>query len=370
MLSTVSLAGCEFGFSSKDKRVKLTAPTYTSYDNYIEWTEVENAVGYIVSVNGEEKAVQKTCNYTVDTDKAVNVQVKAVAEETSKEYKDSDYGSTFTRAADPVPSETLDVEQLQEMANTHDKASDLYMIDLPSSSEAYSISFAETSSQYQIAVPEEVRLLHVTTDADGATVSFKLEARATPFIFEMAGAKLTGRSDNAVINASAASVSSDVTVVIRSLTEEEGCARGNTLTAGNSTVTGSSGKGGTFFTSGGKGGTGGTGPAAVITDKVYFSGNASITLTGGKGGTGGRGGNNSANLGGDGGNGGTGGNAVSGTAYINIPNRLVSLFGGDGGNGGSPGSSFNAFASPTSGKSGSKGGSAANIVIFAGEVKK
>ena len=370
MISAVTFSGCNL-FGSKeevDNRTPLEAPTYSLYDNYLVWDEVENAVGYIVSVNGVEQSMQTTCNYTMDTDKDVSVQVKAVAEPSSKELKDSDLGSAIKRQADPKPNGVLDEEQLQEMANTQDSGT--YMIDLPSSAEAYSLSFAETKSTYAIVVPEEVRLIHVTTDSDGANVSFKLESRATPFILELAGAKLIGRSDNAVINASTSSLTTNVNVVIRSLTEENAGAPVNSITAGASTVTGSYGKSGGFFGGAGKGGTGGTGPAAVIAERVLFSGNASVTLTGGKGGTGGHGGDNSSNLGGDGGKGGTGGNAVSGKAYINIPNRLVSLLGGEGGAGGAPGSSFNLFASPSAGAKGSTGGSAAEIVIFDGEVKK
>ena len=370
MLSTAALAGCDWFGPKEDTRTMLTAPTCTIYDNYIRWSPIENAVGYVVSVNGVEQAMQENCDYTVNTDEEVSVKVKAIAEESSKDYKNSEYGSSVVRQADPKYEDALTDEDLQALANTHDEGSDMYMIDLPATSEAYSLSFSESTAIYAILVPEEVRLIHVVTDEEGATVNFVLETRATPFILELAGAALTARDDNSVINASASAVASGMNIIVRSLTEENAGAPTNSLTGGNSTKVGSKGKGGNFVSGGGKGGTGGAGLDAIVAENVLFCGNASVVLTGGKGATGGAGGDNSANLGGDGGNGGKGGSAVSGKAYINIPNRLVSLLGGAGGAGGAKGKSTNLFASPSAGKAGATGGSAADIIVFNGEVKK
>lgn len=61
-------------------RGKLSAPTITISGNYVAWTEVENATGYEVFVNGESKGTQTKCSYAITSTDAgeYKITVKAL----------------------------------------------------------------------------------------------------------------------------------------------------------------------------------------------------------------------------------------------------------------------------------------------------
>ena len=72
--------------------VKLTAPEVTLDGNVSSWTEVENAVYYIVSVNGKENKTLNTFEYSLDDN--YTLKVKAVGD--GKYYADSDWSNEVT----------------------------------------------------------------------------------------------------------------------------------------------------------------------------------------------------------------------------------------------------------------------------------
>ena len=324
-----------------DKREKLAVPDYIIADDYVYWAPVTGAAGYVVSVNGQDMPVQTGCGLAIDKTQEVSVKVKAVAAEGSKDYKDSDFGAAAFRSADVTQlTEIKEITISGSVSNEHDfgTVSDngmnydlkLYTITLSEQNAGYFINFDSaggTLAQYKFVVPSAVKLIKLYTFENLYRISFEIETRTDPVIFEFHGAKIRGIIDTpAIYTAEDSVVSGAADVVIRSFFKDTAGFDGeriqieNEIYGGNNTVIGKSGDGYNSVGFGKTGGKGGEGYSAVKAPKVVFSGDESVFVKGGKGGNGGTGGEAKKGLFGiyinEGGHGGDGGNGGSGSVIF------------------------------------------------------
>ncbi len=72
---------------------KLTAPVISLKEGanvVVTWEAITGAVGYVVTVNGVEKAMQTGCTYTLDDDGVYTVSVRAISEDPAYDSPDSE----------------------------------------------------------------------------------------------------------------------------------------------------------------------------------------------------------------------------------------------------------------------------------------
>ena len=378
---TITCVACD---ELSDKREKLAVPDYIIADDYVYWAPVTGAAGYVVSVNGQDMPVQTDCGLAIDKTQEVSVKVKAVAAEGSKDYKDSDFGAAAFRSADVTQlTEIKEITISGSVSNEHDfgTVSDngmnydlkLYTITLSEQNAGYFVNFnsaAGTLAQYKFVVPSAVKLIKLYTYENLYRISFEIETRTDPVIFEFHGAKIRGIIDTpAIYTAEDSVVSGAADVVIRSFFKDTAGFDGeriqieNEIYGGNNTVIGKSGDGYNSVGFGKTGGKGGEGYSAVKAPKVVFSGDESVFVKGGKGGNGGTGGEAKKGLFGiyinEGGHGGDGGNGGSGITaekvFINVSTgKPLKAAGGEGGSGGAKGPGANSLGSNKA-ENGSKG---------------
>ena len=351
----------------------LAVPQYMLLDDVLYWEPVENAVGYVVAVNGEPQPQQNATYFRVaDRSEEASVRVKAIA---GSEYLDSEYGAAIVREGDPASVTELTTEAFHELL-TFPAASSSYSGELPAGAEAYAVTLTEGGLTYYLNVPSSVSLLRLTTRVEATeSVAMKitLASRSTPFILELAGARLNAPADTCFLDASAVSLSNGAGVIVRSVAPRDG--EVDTATLVNSIVGGSSTKTGTdrgnagIFTAGSTGGAGGAGSAAIVAERVVFSGNVPVEVSGGNGARGGKGGAGGyGGDGGDGGDGGKGGDAVTGIAYICTSGTPATLMGGTGGEGGAGGATGFMFDGDK-GATGATGKQAAQTIVITGTLK-
>ncbi len=369
LLVVFMTAGC--GLLS-DGRAALEAPSCMLLDDYLYWEAVENAAGYTVSVNGEEKPVQEGCGYLLPRDENVSVKVRAEAKDGSKEYRSSAYSAAVLRTADPVDYVELNADNFSDYADISVSSVDVDTAALDGSHEAYAIEFDENFGNYEVVVPATVRAVRLTSaDGSSAGLAFRCEPRTETFVLELHSVTVNAYPDRGVVRCDSETGLSDrADVVIRSL----GDGVANALCAGRNSKTGSRGKDtDKLFAKGGRGGDGAPGYAAVSAPCVAVTGDNALGLFGGSGSGGGQGGSSASNQGGDGGDGGRGGDAVEAQKlFVNIAGgRELSLYGGAGGPRGELGSGINLGGglSSNDAEDGADGvGFAGTPVILAGAV--
>ncbi len=76
--------------------VAISAPTLTVSDKTVSWSAVTNATGYIVNVNGTDKAAQTATSYTLTETAAGDYVIKVKAITTTDGYTNSAYSATKT----------------------------------------------------------------------------------------------------------------------------------------------------------------------------------------------------------------------------------------------------------------------------------
>ncbi len=76
--------------------VALTAPTITLSEKTVSWQAVSNATGYVVNVNGTDKAEQTATTFTLTETTAGDYTVKVKAVSSNSAYTASAYSSTVT----------------------------------------------------------------------------------------------------------------------------------------------------------------------------------------------------------------------------------------------------------------------------------
>ena len=353
---------------------KLDTPKCVLLDDCLYWEKVENAVGYVVSVDGVDMPMQKSSEYYFDKLKDCSAKVRAVADKGDKKNRDSDFSSTVFRSKDP---DTFTVIGYEELTSERDKDNN-YIYTL--SDEGVHIDIdRDPSSFVTVTVEPSVKLIRLTTHGVTIPLRFNIENRSEQMIFEFKGAKISPRRlDAIVIDGSVSSAGNCADVVIRSLKSEDKDEYGNRyenrIEGGYDFYAGKDGESVTDFGQvGGRGKPGLTGYAGIKAPIVCISGDKELVVWGGGGTPGGKGGNSSTNNGGSGGDGGDGGIAVDcDFVYVNIiSGEELSVYGGYGGEGGKRGSGFlgGSLNSARDGERGARGqGISGTPVVISGKI--
>lgn len=302
------------------------------FKDELSWTSVTGASGYIVYVDDVEVANVSASNYTF-TDVASRDQMISV-----KAYASSKSGPIVYSV---MSEETVRYTQVytNEQILTYD------------------FSDQEPNINDSYTIPSYIRMVYIIGDSEVTytNVSFVIDNRSVPLEISLENANLVAPNNQSVIYTEGTLGEEGPIVTVSSM------GTSNSLTGGNNTVNGEDGKDGTTYGAvGGDGYDGAIGYSAIHISNLYITGEANITLKGGKGSDGGDGGDGHklliyTNFGGDGGKGGTGGyGAECIKMYVDLPDRSVILIGGDGGNGGSCGNSVITH-SPSDGADGPTG---------------
>ena len=370
VLALALFAGCGEGglFSSADNREKLAQPVCILADDYLYWSPVENAVSYTVSVNGKEQPAQALCGFDLDVNEELSVKVRANAAEGSDTYKNSAYTAAILRSADPSAYVRVTESVLNEHASVQNGKA-YAVASLSGESSAYELDFSGYSGEpYLFRIPAEVRAVRVHGGDTVLHAGFCVLTRTDPLILELNGANIQAPDDMcAVWCESMTALPGTADLIVRSVKNGD---FENSLSGGDNSKDGETGKKGSGFPGeGGKGGKGNPGYAAISVPAVVFSGDLSLSVYGGNGSDGGRGGEAAwYGQGGGGGGGGGGAGAGSGeTLYLNMSGgQELRLIGGAGGSRGELGSGNNGL-STNHGKNGSSGtGYAGTPVVIRG----
>lgn len=97
LFAVVGLVSCGKEEKKETPITPLDTPALTVEGNVVKWQAVNNAKGYVVKVNDQEKPEQTKLSYTVsnETPGTYNVSVKAVSSDTTK-FQDSAYSTVKT----------------------------------------------------------------------------------------------------------------------------------------------------------------------------------------------------------------------------------------------------------------------------------
>lgn len=302
----------------------IASPVLTSFDSYVIWDFVEEAVGYIVSVDDVEQA-ETTVNYFNVVDNGqVAVKVKAVHETKGS----SKYSNSLTIGdASFAPYEIMTI-------------------------------YADGNSHSIPAMVSKVIVSQCTSIKDNVPDSARryldqlvVENRTSPLLIELDEVTISANDGITGIGTSSPiSSSSDLSslLIVRAVGD------GSSSINGGNGRSGEDGKdAGKMFGVGGDGYDGEQGLPAIRWENVLIDGVQDLHLNGGTGGYGGDGGSGKGNNSGDGGNGGTGGYALEAANYYeNMYNSSVD-FGQS--SGGGAGYSPKNWGILDSGKHGSRG---------------
>lgn len=97
LICVVTFTGCNNNNSGGSVTQKICAPKITYDDRVVSWSAIENARGYVLSINGKESGMQTDTSYIFDENMSgdFEVKVKTIAFDSEK-YQDSDWSNVIT----------------------------------------------------------------------------------------------------------------------------------------------------------------------------------------------------------------------------------------------------------------------------------